>query len=885
MKTQELIIGACNSGLPQLDNLLQGLLPGDNVVWQVDHLDDYPYFASAFIEQSIKDGYRCVYLSFAAHSPILKPVDGLEIIRIDPAPGFDYFSGEVHRIIEEHGRKCCYVFDSLSDLVDEWATDELLVNFFQVTCPFLYQIEALAYFALRRGQHGNSAISRIRDTTQVLIDVYCVEKNTYIQPLKVAGRYSKQMFLPHLITSDAWEPVARSGDAARLLSSAVKQPLSIRNESIAPWDAVYRKLLDYHENGGISLADEYEIIELKEALSRMLIGNHKKLVQLSNRYLTLDNLLQIRERVIGSGRIGGKSAGMLLARGVLNMEKDCYDYSKILEEHDSFYIGSDVFFTFLVNNDLFLDRLELTKKGSLSWDEFNKLEQKFLAGSFKDEIIEQFRGMIDYYGQAPIIVRSSSLLEDGFTDAFAGKYRSEFCANQGSPEERLNELLRAIKLVYASALNPDALAYRKKRGFSEGDEQMAILVQRVSGTPYRQYFFPPLAGVAFSRNLFAWTDRIDPAKGMIRLVFGLGTRAVNRVSGDYPRMIAVSHPAIRPETGAEVSKYSQRMVDVIDTSENKFVTIPFGRISADFDFPSIDMFVSDVSDGYVKDWFVKSNINDDSNIVLTFNNLISRTDLVSILGDILQKLETAWEQPVDIEFTAYVDSQNNIKINLLQCRSLHVPSLGGVCVSIPKLMPKEQVLFRSNRAINAGLVENIGYIVYIDSKVYSEIASVDTKKSIGRVIGRLNDMLAGRDRKLMLMGPGRWGSTNIELGVNVGYADIDNTAVLVEVAREKAGHRPEVSYGTHFFQDLIESNILYLPVYPDDDNSDFNSDFLRNSKNMLAELLPDMAEFANIVTVIDVPLSADGAVAKVIADPQNRNAICVFDRSGLSNIN
>ena len=137
----------------------------------------------------------------------------------------------------------------------------------------------------------------------------------------------------------------------------------------------------------------------------------------------------------------------------------------------------------------------------------------------------------------------------------------------------------------------------------------------------------------------------------------------------------------------------------------------------------------------------------------------------------------------------------------------------------------------------------------------------------------------------MLTGPGRWGSTNIELGVNVGYADIDNTAVLVEIAREKAGQRPEVSYGTHFFQDLIESNILYLPVYPDDESSDFNSDFFHNSKNVLADILPDMKEFVNTITVIDVPLSANGAAAKVIADPQNRNAICIFDRSGLSNIN
>ena len=187
-----------------------------------------------------------------------------------------------------------------------------------------------------------------------------------------------------------------------------------------------------------------------------------------------------------------------------------------------------------MKNDLFRLRLQLTRDSHLTHEEFEEVEERFLDGEFPPAIMEQFRDMLDYFGQAPIIVRSSSLLEDSFGNAFAGKYRSEFCANQGSPEERMEAFLRAVKLVYASAINPDALSYRRKRGLGESDEQMAILVQRVSGMPYQNYFFPCLAGVAFSRNLYAWSNRIDPEQGMIRLVFGLGTRAVDRVGGDYP---------------------------------------------------------------------------------------------------------------------------------------------------------------------------------------------------------------------------------------------------------------------------------------------------------------------------------------------------------------
>ncbi len=609
----------------------------------------------------------------------------------------------------------------------------------------------------------------------------------------------------------------------------------------------------------------------------MMIGNHSKLNKLADRYLTLDDMLNVRNRLIGSGQIGGKAAGMLLARRVLAEDRRQIDFPQLLEEHDSFYIGSDVFFTFLVNNDLFRLRLQLTKDPRISPDEFNELEERFLTGRFPDDIVEQFRDMLDYYGQAPIIVRSSSLLEDSFTNAFAGKYRSEFCANQGSPDDRLAAFLRAVKLVYASALNPDALLYRQKRGLSEGDEQMAILVQRVSGMPYKRYFFPPLAGVAFSRNLYAWTDRIDPGKGMIRLVFGLGTRAVNRVSGDYPKMIAISHPQLSPQAGAKIAKYSQRQVDLLDLEENTFSTHPFTEVIANDAFPNLHLIASSMADGYLHDSVADFQDEAKENIVLTFNNLVKRTDLVKILGEMLVRLEKAWGQPVDIEFTAHIDAKGNLSVNLLQCRALQLPRTSGAEVKIPENLPRERVLFRSSRAISAGVVSNIRYIIYIDPRQYAEAMPIDTKKALGRVVGKINEFLLSRGGKVMAMGPGRWGSNNIELGVNASYADIDNTAVLVEMAYAGAGHEPEVSYGTHFFQDLVEAEVIYLPLYPDDEATDFNTRFFEKSPNVLSTLLPDLAGFQDVVRIIDVPAVANGAQAQVIADPHTRSAVCFLE--------
>jgi len=369
---------------------------------------------------------------------------------------------------------------------------------------------------------------------------------------------------------------------------------------------------------------------------------------------------------------------------------------------------------------------------------------------------------------------------------------------------------------------------------------------------------------------------------MIRLVFGLGTRAVNRVSGEYPRMIGVSPPKIRPETGMEAARYSQKMVDALNLEENTFITLPFTEIIRGNNYPVLNLFTSEISEGYLRDWFVQSPESAGENLVLTFNNLINQTKLIETIGEIRIRLEEAWGQPVDVEFTAHIDGENKVRVNLLQCRSLRIPTPTGEDVSMPEGLSKEQILFRSNRAINAGLINDIGYIIYIDPKTYAEAENVDARRTLGRLVGRLNNRLENSRYKLMMMGPGRWGSNNIDLGINVGYADIDNTSVLVEIAREKAGHTPEVSYGTHFFQDLVESNILYLPVYPDEPDAEFNTAFFSGAPNVLRDLLPEYADFEHIIRVIDVSQVAEGTAVKVVADPQTRKAVCFLEVTGIS---
>ena len=635
-------------------------------------------------------------------------------------------------------------------------------------------------------------------------------------------------------------------------------------------------LAGYRDRTPGSFEQDPEFRALKRDVSRMLIGDHPRVSELADRYLTLEDFMAIRERMIGSGRIGGKAAGMLIAGGILASTAGTDDPAGTHVDHDSFYIGSDVFTAFLAMNDPGRLDLELSGAPRMSPDEFPEVEARFLAGRFPTHIRERFETMLDHFGPAPLIVRSSSLLEDGFEHAFAGKYPGEFCVNRGAPGHRLEAFERAVKRVYAGVLSPAALSYRRTRGLVGRDERMAVLVQRVHGTNFDGFFFPAISGVAYSRNLYAWTNRIDPAQGVIRLVFGLGTRAVNRTGDEYPRMIAVSHPRLRPELGLDVVKYSQRKADVLDLERNEFTSVPVRDLLSHGRYPAVHLFTSVLKDGYLAEPYAVMAPGPSDRLVLTFNSLVSRTPFVPAMGAVLEKLECAYGHPVNIEFTASVDARGGLDVTILRCRPLQLPGVSGE-LRLPEDVPPERTLFKAHRVITGGVVDGIRYIVYIDPRRYAAAPSETVKRSVGRVVGRLNNHPLIREGNLLMMGPGRWGSGTIDLGVNVTYGDIDNAAVLVEIARADSGRVPEVSCGTHFFQDLVETGTICLPVYPDGKESAFNESFFEGAPNILTDLLPEAGAFRQVVRVIDVVEATGGSHAVVAADPHRRAGICYLD--------
>ncbi len=819
-----------STGSAGFDQVIEGLRLGDNVVWQVDSVEGYRQMVEPFVRQARADGRRLVYVRFGRHAPLVEAGPGAVTYRVDPTQGFESFAMAVRDLAEREGEQAFYVFDCLTDLLEHWHSDLMIGNFFKITCPYLYQLDTIAYFAIVRGAHTYATVATIRDTTQLLLDLYQVAGSLYIHPLKVWERYSPTMFFPHLIRGDEAVSITASSQVADLFASVQRQA-----DRLDHWTVAFARAAD-----ALELPDEAQEI-IKTSLIGMLMGGSGRMAELCDRYFHLADVLAIASREVGSGRIGGKSVGMLLARAILEAEADP-DVVAALEPHDSFYIGSDVFYTYIVQNGWWHLRAgQRTSEGY--YDQAQELRRTMLHGVFPANVREQFVEMLEYFGQSPIIVRSSSLLEDDFGNAFAGKYDSVFCVNQGTPEERYAAFEQAVRQVYASTMSEEALDYRANRGLMDRDEQMAILVQRVSGDRHGDDYFPHAAGVGNSENLYLWDQSMDGDAGMLRLVLGLGTRAVDRTVGDYARLVCLDDPLrLPPMARGDEKRYSQRGVDVLSLRENTWRSRRFEEVlGADLNADD-QLFVS--PDLAAARRAREAGRPVPSAQLVDFRGLLTTTPFPDLMRRALAVLERAYAHPVDVEFTANVDRSGRLSVNVVQCRPLQTRGVGA-----PVPMPAESTgcVFRAVGSFMGGNVRiRVDHVVLVRPLEYLALGEPD-KHAVARHLGRVNAALKGSS--VMLLGPGRWGTTTPALGVPLRFAELANMAVIGEFASREAGFSPELSYGSHFFQDLVEAGIFYVAL-PDAPGVEFHPERLVERPNLLQDVAPAPEHLRGVIHVV-----------------------------------
>jgi len=617
-------------------------------------------------------------------------------------------------------------------------------------------------------------------------------------------------------------------------------------------------------------------ISIKTALIRRFFTNRPEYVNIAKTYIEPKDFVSLLENTVGpthgSGKYGGKTSGVYLAEKIIKNEMQRNDNLNGISFPKSWYITSDTIFNFIHYNDLD----ETFQIKYLHPDQIRQeqlfLEQVFKNASFPHEIVEGFRRIIRNLEGKPIIVRSSSLLEDSFGAAFSGKYKSLFVANTGTEEERLFSLIDAVTEVYASIFGPDPIEYRRERGLLDFSEEMGILIQEVVGIKVGHYFTPVYGGVAFSKNEFQWSPRIQREDGMIRLVPGLGTRAVDRVGNDYPILVSPKKPKLQVNAlVSERIQYSPRYMDVINLKSGAIETVDalhFLKENADI-FPNLNKIISVHKDGRLTNPPSILLNPKESDIVITFSNLFEKGDFLEKMKDILILLEEKIGTPVDVEFAS-----DGKKLYVLQCRP-QSQSRGMERKPIPKKVPQDKKLFSTSKFVTTGQVENIEYIVYVVPEEYVYLKSREDMQKVAAIINELNIKLP--KRKFILMGPGRWGSRgDIKLGVPVKYGDINNTSLLVEIAKEKGDYTPELSFGTHFFQDLVEAEIKYLPLYPDQTKNTFNEDLLLSQENHLFPLLNNYKNFEKVIRVVKSSDVYSGDSLSVIMDGEIGEALCYF---------
>lgn len=636
----------------------------------------------------------------------------------------------------------------------------------------------------------------------------------------------------------------RGVDAAGLM-------LSI-NPELAPIDLVFEQALTI-ERLPPAKRTRYEarLQETKVVLIRHLISDQLPYVTIARRWFTVSDLLHIRRRKIGPGRIGGKAAGMILAYRILQAVADL-GANVTLTIPESYFLGADVHYAFMAINNLYHWNDQKYKTEAEMRAEYPQIVRDCEAGEFPPDVLQKLEILLSNVGKQPLIVRSSSLLEDNFGTAFAGKYESIFLPNQGTPEENLRALTRAIARVYASTFNPNALLYRRERGLLDYDERMAILIQVVQGERYGRYFLPQAAGVAFSRNLYRWAPQIRREDGFVRLVWGLGTRAVERVGNDFPRLVALSHPLLHPSKDVRmIRRYSQQYVDVIDLEDNAFKTLPVPEVLK-ADYPALRYLAQVEEEGFLTSLRTRYLAGDSRRLVLTFDDFLRRTPFAEAMRRLLRTLETHYGVPVDVEFTAQVQETGggpHLYLTLLQCRP-QSQLQPRAAAALPSTLPEEDVIFRTQFVVPEGTVERIAYVVFIPPEAYFALSAYLLRQELARAIGRLNTALAGEC--FIMVGPGRWGSSNPDLGVPVGYGDVYHARALVELTGQHFGLPPEPSLGTHFFQDLLESQIYPLAIDLDDRTTHFARAFFYETPNLLNEFLPNHHHLGEALRLIRV---------------------------------
>ncbi len=615
------------------------------------------------------------------------------------------------------------------------------------------------------------------------------------------------------------------------------------NVEYAPLDSIFEEAIRLERKAASGDPDTLAALDgAKTTLIRRCLSEHPEYIEVAKKYLKIQDLYEVIQKKIGHGPIGGKAAGFILARTILQDNKD-EEIRSAATTKDSYFVGADEFQTFLATNNL----LDIYDSRYLPdqerWDRYPAIRAKIQTGHFPPNIYDALRQIIDEIDGRPFIVRSSGLLEDSYRSSGNGIYESFIVPNQGTKEEGLNRLMNAIRDLYAQVFSPQAIQAREKKKLLNYPERMAIIIQIIRGHHIGNYYFPDISGFAVSKSSTRWSPA-DASKeldhGYTRFVAGLGGHALHRHGTDFSMFLPLDNPSL-PETWEKhiFKNIQQKYISAINLKTNRVELIDTSEIPTD-KYPFALFIAQNEQDGKLTSVRRTSELD---RFVVNFHDLLKKTNFTKILREIMSSLDEGFDSPTAIEFSVICDFEKSstptFRIQIDKCR----PILSPVEERIAPVQFREPVRKFIETPFNVidKTARGIGYVVTIDPK------GAYNRDGLQYWIRTLNREMA--KESFIYFSTRRFGVYDNGAGIRVKFADIQNTEAIVEVSDLASGKINDFPGGTQFYSNMIEFGISYIPVFSGFENSFIDWDFFSAQPDLVDKFIPLPEEYRGMIRV------------------------------------
>lgn len=523
---------------------------------------------------------------------------------------------------------------------------------------------------------------------------------------------------------------------------------------------------------------------------------------------------------IGQGSMGGKGRGLAFIDQIIKRHPVCdnLDGVQITIPH-TLVICTDIFDEFMDHNNLYPDALS-----SLPDEE---ILRRFLEAEFPQEVRSDLEAFFNVV-KRPLAVRSSSLIEDSHYQPFAGIYSTYMVPYTDDAVARANMLCDAVKAVYASVFFADSKTYMNATSNVIDQEKMAVILQGMVGEDHGGFYYPNFSGVGRSLNYYPVGDE-KSEEGVVEVAAGLGSYIVD---GGKALRFSPAHPDKVLQTSTlelalrDTQTYLHALPAVQDSDRRLTVDDTFNIVKV----PVADAFKTGalkylVSTFDVNDRVIRDNEFGPGRKVVTFANVLRHGSfpLAEITDFMLTTGQYEMGRPVEIEFAGNIFAKPDAQgrkgiVYWLQIRPI-VDQKEMLDDSITDV-PDSEVLFRSDAALGHGLMDGVRYLVYVKPQTFNSLKTHE----IAEEVGKINERLSAAGEPYILVGPGRWGTSDPSLGIPVRWAQIAGARVIAECALP--GFRIEPSQGTHFFQNLTSFGTGYFTIDSRAGNGMIDTDFI-----------------------------------------------------------